>query len=500
MLETVYAQLRFAGSLLFGRPFHLPSLNRLVDAVLETRREFGALSSEAGEVLGGPALDEASLREIQVRRFRTQVQRGLRETEYYATLFAQRPFDLKRFTFDDIHHFPITRKEVLQTNADALVRRGQRPNLHTLTTGTTGQPTGMFFTSHEMNFYVLLAALGYLINGATGEQDVVQVSTSARALLGNGVFMGACQRIGALVYQTGIIQPEQALALLAARRTLPGKKERASVLMTYPSYLGKLVESGARLGYGPHDFGLERIVLGGEVVTAGVKQRCRALFGEVVIHEGYGITEAWPLGGSLCEAGHLHFDPMTGLVEVVDVETGEPVQPGQVGTLVLTPFAPHRESMVVLRYDTGDLVQSLADPCTCSLRHQPAVGTILGKRKYAVRHAAGWTYPRQVLEAVESIVELPLPARCGLRAHAGGVAVEVAVPQPSDSIRRQLEDQLHAQGIPLSDLTLVSDPALLRQPLLWRGDLHEGSFAAAPEPEPGRDGRALLSLDKLALA
>jgi phenylacetate-CoA ligase len=499
MLETVYAQLRFAGSLLFGRPFHLPSLNRLVDAVLETRREFGVLSSEAGEVIAGPTLDEASLREIQARRFRTQLQRGVRETEYYTSLFTQRPIDLKRFTFDDIHRIPITGKDVLQTNADALVRCGQRPSLQTLTTGTTGQPTGMFFTAHEMNFYVLLAALGFLINGAIGEQDVVQVSTSARALLGNGVFMGACQRIGALVYQTGIIEPEQALGLLAARRTLPGKKGCASVLMTYPSYLGKLVESGRRLGYGPQDFGLERIILGGEVVTAGVKQRCKSLFGEVVIHEGYGITEAWPLGGSLCEAGHLHFDPMTGLVEVVNVETGEPVQPGQVGTLVLTPFAPHRESMVILRYDTGDLVQALAGPCTCSLRHQPAVGPILGKRKYAVRHAAGWTYPRQVLEAVESIVELPLPARCGSRAHAGGVAVEVAVPQPSDAIHHQLEEQLHAHGVPLSYLTLVSDPALLSQPLLWRGDLHEGSFATAPAPEPAMKDVALLPLDKLAL-
>lgn len=40
----------------------------------------------------------------------------------------------------------------------------------------------------------------------------MQVSTSARALLSNGVFMGACQRIGVLVYQTGIIEPERALA------------------------------------------------------------------------------------------------------------------------------------------------------------------------------------------------------------------------------------------------------------------------------------------------
>jgi phenylacetate-coenzyme A ligase PaaK-like adenylate-forming protein len=39
----------------------------------------------------------------------------------------------------------------------------------------------------------------------------------------------------------------------------------------YPSYLGQLVEEAKRLGYGPGDFGLERIMAGGEVVTAGLK-------------------------------------------------------------------------------------------------------------------------------------------------------------------------------------------------------------------------------------
>jgi hypothetical protein len=42
MFETIYAQLRFATSMLFGQPFHLPSLDRLIETMLETQQEFGA--------------------------------------------------------------------------------------------------------------------------------------------------------------------------------------------------------------------------------------------------------------------------------------------------------------------------------------------------------------------------------------------------------------------------------------------------------------------------
>ena len=51
MLETMYAQLRLAASMMLARPFHLPSLNRLIDALISTRQEFGGLTRDAPDVL-----------------------------------------------------------------------------------------------------------------------------------------------------------------------------------------------------------------------------------------------------------------------------------------------------------------------------------------------------------------------------------------------------------------------------------------------------------------
>ena len=78
-------------------------------------------------------------------------------------------------------------------------------------------------------------------------------------------------------------------------------------------------------GYRPADFGLERIFVGGEIVTEGLKARSQRLFGDArVIDSAYGMTEIWPFGGQSCEEGHLHYEVSQGLVEVLDPETAPP--------------------------------------------------------------------------------------------------------------------------------------------------------------------------------
>jgi phenylacetate-coenzyme A ligase PaaK-like adenylate-forming protein len=370
----------------------------------------------------------------------------------------------------------LTRKEALRAEPDTFVRRSARPAFRTTTSGTTGRPTGVSFSLHELQVYIALSAIGFLIDGQIGPEDVVQISASARATLGNTCFAGACARVGAQVYLAGLVAPELGLRLLTEERGLAGKKPRASVLDTYPSYLGRLVETGQKLGYGPADFGLNRILVGGEIVTAGLKARAERYFGPAAFHEGYGMTEIWPLGAIRCEAGHLHFEPSRGLVEVLDPDTGRPAAPGEVGTIVATPFPPYRDTTLVLRYDTEDLVQVVPGPLDCRLRHLPATSDLIGKRRLAVRTEDGWTTPRQVLEALETVEGVPLPARCGFWAVPGGVAVEVLVRDPSSKVRRTVDDSLERQGVPVQELRLVEDRGELASPLPLRGDLEELGF------------------------
>jgi len=485
MFEAAIAQLRFAASLLFGLPFDLGSLERLVDALRATRREFGAIGPDGAELLGGPALDERDRRAMQLRRFRQQAVRAARETAYYADLFRRAGLDPARLGYEEIACLPPTPKAALRDDPAAFIRRGATTALRATTSATTGRATGVCFSAYELRLAAALGAIRQAFDGRIAEHDVVQLNTSSRATLGNLTFAAACARVGALVCPVGLVDPRATLAQLSEARDLPGKRSRVSVLLTYPSYLGELVELGPRLGYRAADFGLERIVVGGEVVTAGLRARARRLFGPVELDEGYGMTEIWPLGGARCPAGHLHFEPSQGLVEVLDPESGAPARPGQAGTLVATPLPPYRETTLLLRYDTEDVVRRLVDIPSCGLRHLPATGDLLGKLRLAARHQDGWTFPRDVLEALEAVEAVPLPARSGFWAVPGGVAVEVVARTDAPDTRRAIERRLEEHGVPVRALHLIPERRLLRRPLPLRCDLREVTFdhaRAASDP------------------
>src|SRR2546429_480596 len=407
MLETGLAQLRFAASIVLGTRFSLRSFDRLISSLQETRHEFGFLSAEGRDLLAGPTLDEESRRTIQLRRFRSQAMRAARETAYYQRIFERLSLHPGRLRYEEIAGLPLTPKADLRAEPDAFVCRNARPYLRALTTGTTGWPTSVSFSSYELRVYFALAAITALFRGELEAEDIVQLSTSSRGTLGNVCLAGACAHLGAMVYLAGVTEPTLALGLLAQKHHLAGKKPQTSVLYTYPSYLGELVESGSAQGYRPTDFGLERVYVGGEVVTEGLKARSQQLFGAArVLEGGYGMTELWPFGGQLCEQGHLHFEVSQGLLEVSNVETAAPAPAGETGTIVATPFLPYRETTLVLRYETGDVVNLLAEPLTCRMRHLPATSRLLGKLGLSVRHECGWTYPRQIAEALEALEEV----------------------------------------------------------------------------------------------
>jgi acyl-CoA synthetase (AMP-forming)/AMP-acid ligase II len=288
--------------------------------------------------------------------------------------------------------------------------------------------------------------------------------------------MSSCSAVGAAVNVVGMVEPEQALTLLAQRHRIPGKKDRVSVMTGNPSYVGLLVEHGLAAGWRPEQFGVERMILGGELMTDGFQRRAQRLFGPIVFRQSYALTELVPFNGKPCREGHLHFEPTSGLIEVVDPETGEAAAPGEVGTIVATPFRLYRNTTVLLRFDTGDAVRALAEAPTCELRDLPGTGELLGKMSSAVRHDGGWTFARDIAEAVEAVEAVPLPARYECTAVPGGVAVDVLIRSGCDvaAARRRIGAELEARGVPVRSLSTVDDLAKLRNPTRCRCDFDEG--------------------------
>lgn len=92
------------------------------------------------------------------------------------------------------------------------------------------------------------------------------------------------------------------------------------------------------------------------------------------VYNRYGCREAGPLIAE-CEEGRLHINADYAYVEIL--RDGQPVAPGEMGEIVITPF--HSYGMPFIRYRVGDLAVAAEQvPCACG-RGLPAVERIVGR-------------------------------------------------------------------------------------------------------------------------
>jgi phenylacetate-coenzyme A ligase PaaK-like adenylate-forming protein len=231
---------------------------------------------------------------------------------------------------------------------------------------------------------------------------------------------------------------------------------------------------------GPKDFNLRSVDVGGEVLSPSLAEAVRETFGTPNVRDLFSMTEVVPVFGRRCATGHLHFDINMGLVEYLDLATGEPAEPGALATVVVTPFFPYRDCMPVFRYDTRDIVRFLApEELTCELSGLPGTGAIEGKADQLLHLGpADVVTPRQLIEAIEALPARPWPARYRATVEDGRIGLTVprstiAGLDEAEVVRlfgdRGLDVRLHLVG--------DDEAAALRS---LRSDLHETTFAGRP--------------------
>ena len=71
------------------------------------------------------------------------------------------------------------------------------------------------------------------------------------------------------------------------------------------------------------------------------------------IHDSYSNEEFGSIAWQCSEGTNLHVADELFLLEVIDEETGEPCEPGETGSVVITSF--YNYAMPLIRYKLGDL-------------------------------------------------------------------------------------------------------------------------------------------------
>lgn len=455
--------------MVWGRRLKTDNLVRLVDDALATLEEFGEPGPDAGDLIDGPLNDPAARLDFATRGVRRTAVRLASLSPFYERRFAAAGTDPGKLDIAGLGAIPVTVKRDLVERPDDFQCSDVMRYLTTRTTGTTGRPAEIWLSRYEMDLWPALGALAGVLRGEILPGDVMQVNVSSRATASVHLDVAVCRLVGAGCRVLGIVPPDEALDSLAERG--------ATHLATTPSYLAELEKTARRRGMGPSDFRLRHIHVGGEVLSPSLAKAARETFGAANIRDLFAMTEVAPVSGRTCRQGHLHFDINMGLVEYLDLETGEPAEPGALATVVITPFFPFRDCMPVFRYDTRDVVRRLpAEPLTCEVAALPGTSQIVGKADQLLRLGpADIVTPRQLVEAVEALPSQPWPARYRATVHEGRTRLTLPVSATEDLGEAEAVRHFADRGLDV-ELAFVDDaeaPSL--RPL--RCDLHETTFA-----------------------
>jgi phenylacetate-CoA ligase len=466
VLEAGIRQVRVALAMVLGRPIKPRLVERLVEDALATIEEFGSPGDDVEQLIDGPFADPNERRELQTRALQRTARRLARRSVFYRERFEAAGVTPDALTPESLPSVPVTLKRDLVTRPRDFICG--EPQIITQTTGTTGSPAQIWLSRYEIELWPALIALSMVLRGEAGPGDCMQINLSSRATAAVQEDIEMLRLVGAASRVIGQVPPDESLDhLLDAGGVTP------TLLNGYPSYIGQLVSAARRRGLGPADFRLRGLYVGGEVFSPALAEAVRTTFGVEQINDTYGVTELLPVGGRTCRHRHLHLDPNMGYAEVLDLETGEPAEPGRLGTLTVTPYFPYRECMPVFRYDTRDVVRALPDGLDCELAAIPAVSPILGKANRLLHTPAGLVTPRDLVEALDEIPGVEWPVRYRAQVLDGKLHVTLASEHASPG---DITERLGARGIDAVAEVVRLGPDEARALCPLRCDLEEKTF------------------------
>ncbi len=343
-------------------------------------------------------LDRSSLEKLQLKRLRETVSWALK-TPFYQKRLAQTgissPDDVK--SLEDLQRIDFTTKDDLRRSFPKgllAVDMKEVVRIHS-SSGTTGIPTVIYFAADDVDRWTDLIARCIVATGATGADIFQNMMTYGMFTGGLGLHYGA-ERVGMTVIPISGGNTKRQI------RTM--KDFQTTVLHVTPSYLlhiqSKLGEDGIERG----DLALQRAFIGAEPHSENTRRKIEELLG-IDAFNSYGLSELNGPGLAfecVCKKDmHLWEDAY--IVEIIDPATGQRVEDGQEGEVVLTNLV--RRATPILRYRTRDLAFLHPEPCACGRTHR-RLSRIFGRTDDMLIINGVNVFPSQIEERIMKIPEV----------------------------------------------------------------------------------------------
>lgn len=303
-------------------------------------------------------MDREQLRSLQLKRLKETVDRVYHRVPYYRNLFDEigiKPSDIK--TLEDVRKLPFTTKAALRDNYPYglfAVPLNKVVRLHA-SSGTTGKPTVVGYTKKDLETWSELVARIVTQAGVTAD-DVVQVT------FGYGLFTGAfglhygLEKVGATIVPASVGNTERQIMLMQDFGT--------TALVGTPSYCLHLAEVARGMGIDPASLNIRVGLFGAESWSESMRGELERAWGAKAT-DNYGLSEIIGPGvsGECTVEPGMHISEDHFLVEVIDPETGEPLDYGEEGELVITTLT--KEALPLIRYRTRDITVLNPEKCAC---------------------------------------------------------------------------------------------------------------------------------------
>ena len=344
-------------------------------------------------------LKRKELKQVQLSKLRRIVSYAYRNVPLFKKRFNEagvKPGSIR--TLDDVEKIPFTVKNDLRDNYPLGILAVPQARLYCLhaSSGTTGKPIIMAYTRGDLERWSELMGRSFDVAGV-GKGDVVQ------NMFGYGLFTGGlgfhygARAVGATIIPTGTGNTKRQLMLM--------KDLRSTVAASTPSYMIYLCEASRIESYQPKsDFAVKVGIFGAEPWSEQTRKRIEDVFG-LRAHDIYGMSELYGPGVAIeCEQRNgLHVWGDEFLVETINPDTGEVLEPGKEGELVFTMLS--REAMPLLRYRTRDLSRVFEEECACG-RYHPRIQRIKGRSDDMLIIGGVNVFPSQVEHVLMNIPTL----------------------------------------------------------------------------------------------
>ena len=305
---------------------------------------------------------------VQLERLRTTLANAYENVPHYRAKFETagvHPDDLRDLS--DLAKFPFTVKSDLRDNYPFglfAVPREQVARIHA-SSGTTGKPTVVGYTQSDIDVWAEVVARSMRASG-TRPGDVVHIAYGYGLFTGGlGAHYGA-ERLGCTVVPVS--------GGMTARQVTLIEDFKASTIMITPSYMLSVLDEYKTQGLDPRRSPLNVGIFGAEPWTNAMRREIEEAFDMHAV-DIYGLSEIIGPGvANECvetkDGLHIwedHFYP-----EIINPETGQPVEDGEMGELVFTTLS--KQAMPIIRYRTRDLTRLLPGTARTMRRMEKVTG------------------------------------------------------------------------------------------------------------------------------